>query len=936
MTMRFVGWAIIHSLWQGGVIALISAVLLAATRRSRPNVRYGIALVALALMVITPLMTARDTSDQANPEEPTASPAISNNVIDNTSISSASNGLTSPAQSTEPRQPINLPAPSIINRANSSPFVEAALPWLVTIWMLGLLLSSVRLIGGFARTRRITRKAASDASRALALRLEILCDRLAITRAVKAVESLSIDVPLVIGAIRPVIVVPLSLVTSLTPFQLDMLLSHELAHVRRNDYLVNLIQTIVETLLFYHPAARWLSERARDERENCCDDIAMKACGVDAREYTATLLVLEEARGQAFNLAAAATGGSLLHRAQRLLTGRPAYLELGPRWIAGVFTVGAALFAGNDAVAAISASYVPAARNALAKDSTRKTYGVDMTQARPSRVIKAPTSGSIADRWRWAERNSGSNDYWIGYLIAGDETGKSKFYASDVPVRAQGNATFSGRMRFDNGNISNLVFSGVPLESLVGPHSPQATAIFIRVKDGALGTRIDRLHMSTFMLPGYFANKPLVWLDSASDVESISLIRSLMSKAANDDAKRDLVGAIGVHRDARTAVPVLINILESRESESVRREAVEWIGGSNDSRATAVLSRAVRTDRTNGVREEAVESFGHMMAASATDSLIAFALELPTSDLRREAIEALGDRGDDRSLAFLERFARGSSSSDLRRQAIESLADMPDGRGMKAVIEIAQHDGSSDVRREAVESIASLEPASRAFEILGQIARTDPDESVRTEAVETIAEVHDAGSVRILGDIANRGSSEGVQVEAVESLGETVAPEAALPVLLDIARNHPAPQARKKALETIIDFKDEKTAIDAIVYAIRNDKDEEVRKDALEALGDADDAVAMKTLAGFIRGKESLDTRQEALKVYAESAKPGDAVAMLKSVMANDESAEMRMHAVELLDDVEGSEATLALREIASSNHDERVRSRAREILRDR
>src|SRR4029078_7671312 len=207
--------------------------------------------------------------------------------------------------------------------------------------------SSARLMGGLAKTRKITRHATSGASRALVLRVEKLCERLGITRAIRLLESTAIDVPLVVGAIRPVIVVPASLITGLTPLQLDMLLAHELAHIRRHDYLINLLQTVLETLLFYHPAARWISDRAREERENCCDDLAVAMCGGDAGQYTSTLLVLEESRHQGFGLAAARTSGSLLRRAERLITGRNSNVELGPRWIAGVLTIAAALFTGD-------------------------------------------------------------------------------------------------------------------------------------------------------------------------------------------------------------------------------------------------------------------------------------------------------------------------------------------------------------------------------------------------------------------------------------------------------------------------------------------------------------------------------------------------------------------------------------------------------------
>ncbi len=123
--------------------------------------------------------------------------------------------------------------------------------------------------------------------------------------------------PLVIGWLRPVILLPASALSGLTPDQLEAILAHELAHVRRCDYLINAFQNVVETLMFYHPAVWWISSCIREEREQCCDDLVVSACG-DRVTYARALLFLEEARGLP-RLAFAANGGSLIYRVRRLL-----------------------------------------------------------------------------------------------------------------------------------------------------------------------------------------------------------------------------------------------------------------------------------------------------------------------------------------------------------------------------------------------------------------------------------------------------------------------------------------------------------------------------------------------------------------------------------------------------------------------------------------
>src|SRR5262249_13851986 len=139
-----------------------------------------------------------------------------------------------------------------------------------------------------------------------------LSRRLHIARRVRIFRSSLVDVPTVIGWLKPVVLVPASALAGLAPHQLEAVLAHELAHIRRHDYLVNLMQTLVETLLFYHPAVWWLSRRIRLERENCCDDLAVHLCG-DPYTYARALADLEQLRGGRRQLALAATGGSLLH-----------------------------------------------------------------------------------------------------------------------------------------------------------------------------------------------------------------------------------------------------------------------------------------------------------------------------------------------------------------------------------------------------------------------------------------------------------------------------------------------------------------------------------------------------------------------------------------------------------------------------------------------
>ena len=159
----------------------------------------------------------------------------------------------------------------------------------------------------------------------------------------RVVESALVDTPSVIGLIRPLVLLPIAALSSLSPGQVEALLAHELAHIRRRDYAVNLLQTVAETLLFFHPAIWWVSSRIREAREYCCDDVAVEVCGEPAA-YAAALAELATWRTGGVVLSVGATDGPLLMRVRRLL-GAPE--EHVPQSIGGLAAVAGALMLGG-------------------------------------------------------------------------------------------------------------------------------------------------------------------------------------------------------------------------------------------------------------------------------------------------------------------------------------------------------------------------------------------------------------------------------------------------------------------------------------------------------------------------------------------------------------------------------------------------------------
>ena len=315
------GWALVHSLWQGALVALLYACFAALAPRRAANLRYAGGVLSLLLLLVLPVLTAglvrhtqRDlyARESVRPEGAWADPGGAFGRAPRAGkelAAHAPDGSTAPAAHA-----------SATWRARVEERLAALLPWLVCAWLSGVVLLASRMLGAWLLVLRLKRSAAAVPVCFEEL-LARVSARLRVRRAVRLCRSALVEVPTVVGHLRPVILVPAGALLGLTPQQLEAVLAHELAHVRRYDYAVNLLQTAVETLLFYHPAAWWLSGRVRAEREHACDDAAVEATG-DALSYARALAALEQLRGAQAPpaaLALAANGGSLMQRIQRLV-----------------------------------------------------------------------------------------------------------------------------------------------------------------------------------------------------------------------------------------------------------------------------------------------------------------------------------------------------------------------------------------------------------------------------------------------------------------------------------------------------------------------------------------------------------------------------------------------------------------------------------------
>lgn len=371
--LRTLGWTLLHFIWQGAALAALFAVAVAACRSAAA--RYALAVGALVLMMAAPVFTFTWLQRGTNP-------AVRSGAQAALAVMGTAGHRASVA------------APSGAPTAKVAGETPAAMLWLVELWFLGVLLLSLRTAGGLFLIERMRRKELRPIGRELYLRCIALQLRMGLERVVRYCECERLEAPAVLGWFRPVVLLPIKALTGLNEEQIEAVIAHELAHIRRLDCFVNLFQIAAETLLFYHPAVWWVSQRIRVEREHCCDDEAIAICG-DAVNYARALTLMEEWR-TAPALLMAANRSPLAERVLRLLglngaTGRTRMAGLGVSFVC----LAGALLAGN---AFLGVAHASLGGNASAKQDHASDNVIvvrpDPAAANESRPQAAKPSGA--------------------------------------------------------------------------------------------------------------------------------------------------------------------------------------------------------------------------------------------------------------------------------------------------------------------------------------------------------------------------------------------------------------------------------------------------------------------------------------------------------------------------------------------------------------
>ena len=307
------GSALLNFLWQGLLVGLIAAVLLGLSRQARPQVRYAIACVALVFCFALPLIGVLQTLsvDTIRDVGFVALPSI-------TAVGTATDSTIS--------------ADAVTGVLNDQ------LPWVVIAWSLGCAFFTLRMAMGLSWISSARRHSLANVGGSLQSKLNLLAIQFGVQRPIQLLICNDIDSPVTAGWWKPVVMVPAALTVRLPPDYIEALLAHELAHIKRHDYLVNLLQSFIEAVLFFHPAVWWLSKQIRIERENIADDLAAEVLG-EPRQLAVALAALDEFQFAGPLLAPAAHGGNLMSRIQRLM--KPTQHVLG--WKMSALLIGLAM-----------------------------------------------------------------------------------------------------------------------------------------------------------------------------------------------------------------------------------------------------------------------------------------------------------------------------------------------------------------------------------------------------------------------------------------------------------------------------------------------------------------------------------------------------------------------------------------------------------------
>jgi beta-lactamase regulating signal transducer with metallopeptidase domain len=373
--IRAVCWTLLHSLWQGLILAIVAGAVMLVTKRASSSTRYvALGILAMSFLAVSGYTFIRELRSPVAAAQPSATHAAP--MIATPTISAQDQ----PAQATGVDQLVQ--------------YFNAHASIVVVLWFIVFMTRFVKLLSGIVYTQRVRHYQTGPVPAEWQDRLTVLVQRLKISKPVRLLESALIKVPVAVGWLKPVILVPVGMLAQLSADQVESILLHELAHISRRDYLFNLVQNIVDTLFFFNPALLWVSSLIRAERENCCDDVAIRETR-SRRKLIEALVSFHEYQQSTQNyvLAFAGQPNGIVRRVERIVHKRNHSLNAGERLLlmAGVLVLCGAFITINGGRATEPVSLKAVVHHQMtAKTTARVTVPLQVKRTDP--VFKKDTS----------------------------------------------------------------------------------------------------------------------------------------------------------------------------------------------------------------------------------------------------------------------------------------------------------------------------------------------------------------------------------------------------------------------------------------------------------------------------------------------------------------------------------------------------------------
>ncbi|HPG38000.1 MAG TPA: M56 family metallopeptidase [bacterium] len=389
--VTILGWTILHSLWQGVVCGLALVVILLLLQDQSPKFKYNCTLLIALVFTLISVCTFGFLYHNYAPGQPTIIAVTSNDIISPVVlVPGNSNSL----QEIQPWY-----ANFIV--------LQRYLPLIVFFWGVGVLLLSIRFTGGLIYAQRLKSHALIPSPAHWQERVNQLAAKISVRQSIMLLQSAKVKIPLVIGYIKPVILLPLGYLTGLPQNQVEAILAHELAHISRKDYLVNIIYSMITILFFYHPVIWWITAIIRRERENCCDDLAIALTGDQITMARALSTVYEKQLTPATAMAFFQHKKGLLNRIKRITRkSTPEINPLGGALVSFLIIIGALIVfvnaraqftQSNDAPPVPAPAIAPVDPLVINSDPAMAPLAVTNPAYPPAPVLSAPDASNQPD-----------------------------------------------------------------------------------------------------------------------------------------------------------------------------------------------------------------------------------------------------------------------------------------------------------------------------------------------------------------------------------------------------------------------------------------------------------------------------------------------------------------------------------------------------------